>query len=143
MLVTGGPVAAGAPPVAVLMAASLAQDFAVPARWVEPAASDTWDNARRSAALLRGEGIGAAYVVTHAWHMRRALLAFAATGLAVTAAPLPADRMPGAAARDYVPRVASWLRSYAALHVWIGCAWYRWRGRAAAAAAVTAAGAGR
>jgi uncharacterized SAM-binding protein YcdF (DUF218 family) len=127
VLVTGGVVNAGTPPVAELMARSLAQDFGIAARWVEPAAIDTWDNARRSAALLHADGIASAYVVTHAWHMRRALMAFAATGLTVVAAPLPADRAPGLAVGALVPRVASWLRSYFALHEWIGGVWYGWR----------------
>jgi uncharacterized SAM-binding protein YcdF (DUF218 family) len=131
VLVTGGVVNEGTPPVAALMARSLADDFGITARWIEPQARDTWDNAQRSAALLRRDGIASVYVVTHAWHMRRALVAFAATGLTVVAAPLPADRAPNLGASDFVPRVASWLRSYFALHEWIGGAWYGWRLRAA------------
>jgi len=125
VLVTGGPPARGEPPVAALMARSLAEDFAVAPRWVEPQARDTWDNARLSAAVLRRDGIASAYLVTHAWHMRRALLAFAGAGFAVVPAPLPADRVP-ATLDGWVPRVSAWLRGYLALHEWIGCAWYAW-----------------
>lgn len=126
LLVTGGVVDPDGPPVADLMARSLAADFATPPRWIEPHARDTWQNARLSAALLRADGITAAYVVTHAWHMRRALLAFAGTGLVAVPAPLPPDRVawrPGA----FVPRVGAWRLSYFALHEWLGCAWYAWR----------------
>jgi len=125
LLVTGGIVDRDGPPVATLMAASLAADFGTPARWVEPRSRDTWENARDSAAILRAAGIGSAYVVTHAWHMRRALIAFAATGLAVVPAPLPATRVvwrPG----SFIPRAKAWRTSYYALHEWIGCAWYAW-----------------
>ena len=131
VLVTGGVVGEGEPPVAALMARSLAEDFGVTARWIEPASRDTWENARLSAALLRADGIGAAYVVTHAWHMRRALMAFAPTGLAVVAAPTALDRMPTYGSSTFVPRVTSWLHGYFALHEWIGGVWYGWRGHAA------------
>ena len=128
LLVTGGIVDRDGPPVATLMAASLAADFGVPARWVEPRSRDTWENAHDSAAILRAAGIGSAYVVTHAWHMRRALIAFAATDLVVVPAPLPATRVvwrPG----SFIPRAKAWRTSYYALHEWIGCAWYAWARR--------------
>ena len=128
ILVTGGVVGdREGPPVAVLMAASLAADFATPARWVEPRAHDTWQNARLSAAMLRDAGIGAAYVVTDAWHMRRALIAFRAAGFPVTPAPLPPDRLARLRAGAFIPRAGAWRESYFALHEWIGCAWYALR----------------
>ena len=129
VLVTGGVLNDGRAPVAALMARSLQTDFAVPVRWVEPAARDTWENARFSAAILRRAGIGTVYVVTHAWHMRRALIAFAGTGIVAVPAPLTLDRSPRGRPGDFVPRVSSWQRSYFALHEWIGCAWYAWRAR--------------
>ena len=128
ILVTGGVVDdPDGPPVAALMAASLAADFASPARWVEPTAHDTWANARRSAAMLRAAGIGAVYLVTSPWHMRRALIAFAGTGIAVTPAAPPPDRPLRLRASLFVPRVSAWQESYFALHEWIGCAWYALR----------------
>ena len=127
ILVTGGIVDPDGPPVAVVMATSLARDFATPARWVEPASRDTWENARFSAKLLHAAGIDRVYVVTHAWHMRRALIAFAGTGLAVTPAPLAFDRTPRLVPGAFVPRVGAWRESYYALHEWIGYAWYALR----------------
>lgn len=127
VLVTGGIVDPDGPPVAEVMAASLAQDFATQARWIEPRSATTWENARFSAAMLRPAGITRVYVVTHAWHMRRALIAFADTGLAVTPAPLPRDRPPRLRLRAFLPQVGAWRKSYWALHEWIGCAWYEVR----------------
>ena len=133
ILVTGGPINPGEQPVAVLMARSLKDDFGIAARWVEPAARDTWENARLSCGHAAARTASArCYVVTHAWHMRRALIAFVPTGLAVVAAPLPPDPVPRLVPGAFVPRVAAWLRSYFALHEWIGCAWYAWRGHAVA-----------
>jgi uncharacterized SAM-binding protein YcdF (DUF218 family) len=130
VLVTGGVVSQGAPPVAALMARSLTEDFAAPPRWVEPLSKTTWENAALSAAILRREGIGTVLLVTHPWHMRRALIAFRAAGLAALPAPLPSERAPRLAWGTVVPRVSAWERSYFALHEWIGCGWYALRARA-------------
>lgn len=127
VLVTGGVVGADGPPVALLMAQSLAADFGVPAHWVEARARDTWQNAAFSAAILRRDGIGTVYVVTHAWHMRRALIAFRAAGLAAVPVPLLAEHELRLGAGSFAPRMTAWLRSYFALHEWIGCAWYALR----------------
>ena len=129
VLTSGGLVGRHGPPVARLMAQSLAQDFSVPTRWVEDGSASTWANAERSAAILQADGITSVFLVTHAWHMRRALLAFAATGLAVTPAPTPPEAT-GLSWGDFIPRASAWQRSYYALHEWIGCAWYALRRRA-------------
>ena len=124
ILVTGGPVDRGTEPVASVMAQGLREDFAVPVRWVEPNAKDTAENARNAAAILGAEGIHAAYVVTQAWHMRRARIAFAATPLAMTAAPVRTDPAPGFWWSEFIPRPGAWLQSWYALHEWVGGAWY-------------------
>ncbi len=120
ILVTGGTVGRGTETLAGLMAASLSGDFQVPVRWQENAAQDTTQNAALSAAILRGQGIRSIYLVTHAWHMKRALQAFAGTGITVIAAPVRLDRMPRLQFDDFVPRTSAWLDSYYALHEWIG-----------------------
>jgi uncharacterized SAM-binding protein YcdF (DUF218 family) len=124
ILVTGGLAGRTGETIAGAMAKSLAADFNTPARWIEPAATDTWDNAAFSAAILQAQGIHSIYLVTHAWHMRRALIAFARTGIRVTAAPVEIDSMPEGVESDFVPRTKSWLTSYYAFHEWIGCAAY-------------------
>jgi uncharacterized SAM-binding protein YcdF (DUF218 family) len=125
ILVTGGaPQDAPDASLAGMMARSLDADFHVPVRWIEPAAQDTWENAADSAAILKAQGIGSIYLVTHAWHMRRALIAFRHTGIRVTAAPVQIDHAPGGRFSDFVPRTSAWLTSYYALHEWIGCADY-------------------
>jgi uncharacterized SAM-binding protein YcdF (DUF218 family) len=124
VLVTGGVVASGQPPVGLLMGIALLADDGIAARWIEADSSDTWENAQFSAAMLRRDNVTSVYVVTHAWHMRRALQAFAAAGLTAVPAPLPADRVVWRNPSAYIPRVAAWLRSYFALHEWLGVAWY-------------------
>jgi uncharacterized SAM-binding protein YcdF (DUF218 family) len=127
ILVTGGTLRQGWTPVARVMAQSLREDFGVPVRWTEDRSRDTWENARFSAAILKTAGIGSVYVVTHPWHMRRALIAFSQFGIAATPAPTqphaPLEVTPG----DFIPETRSWMDSYFALHEWVGCAYYELR----------------
>ncbi len=75
------------------------QDFLRPLKWIEPDARDTVENAVFSLRLLKAAGIQRIVLVTHAWHMPRALRAFERIGggaVEVVAAPMgyfvPADR---------------------------------------------------
>ena len=124
VLITGGSQRPGEPSIAVIMADSMQRDFQMPVEWLENSSIDTWQNAQFSAAILREHGIKSIYVVTQAWHMRRALIAFSRTDLMATAAPVPLDRMANAPGMAFVPNVGAWLGSFYAVHEWIGCAWY-------------------
>ena len=122
ILVTGGQVGRNDVPLAFLMQRSLTQDFGVPVRWVEPRAADTAQNAANAAAMLRAEGICSTYVVTHGWHLPRALEAFGRQpGPAALPAPVRFRRMPeGRQVSDYVPRVDHLVESWFALREWTG-----------------------
>ena len=104
------------------MRAALQQDFSVPVRWEEPAALNTGDNLRLAAAMLRQVGIGSAYLVTHAWHMRRAQLEAARAGLPVLPAAVPRPRRPDGRLADWLPRADCLAMSWLALHEWGGLA---------------------
>jgi uncharacterized SAM-binding protein YcdF (DUF218 family) len=127
LLVTGGPAAPGESPVAQAMAISLENDFGLSARWLEPLATDTRDNAHFSAAILRVAGIESAYVVTHAWHMPRTLDAFARTGFAVRPAAVAPGRVPDGRASDWIPRPDHLATSWFMLREWAGILVYRLR----------------
>jgi uncharacterized SAM-binding protein YcdF (DUF218 family) len=127
ILVSGGKLRASDPPIAALMADSLEHDFLVPVKWVERESRDTWENAHLSAPMLEQQGIRSVYLVTEAWHMRRAIMAFRGTGITVTAAPTHFDRMPTLVATDFIPGVGAWRASYFAMHEWIGWLWYSLR----------------
>ncbi len=74
------------------------REYQKPLRWIEGESRDTKENAVRSVALLTREGIAEVVVVTHGWHMPRALAMFewasARQGVAlkVTAAPMGLGR---------------------------------------------------
>jgi uncharacterized SAM-binding protein YcdF (DUF218 family) len=127
IMVTGGIVQRDRPAVARIMADSLRDDFQTPAEWVEDKSATTWDNATMSAAILRDRGIVSVYVVSQAWHLKRAIIAFNAAGLTVTAAPSSRDTPSGLLSSDFIPTIAAWHQSYYAIHEWIGCAWYSLR----------------
>jgi uncharacterized SAM-binding protein YcdF (DUF218 family) len=122
LLVTGGPPGPDAPPLAAAMRAALLKDFAVPVRWVEPAARNTGDNLRLAAAMLDQAGIGAAYLVTHAWHMPRAQLEASRAGLPVVPAAVARARRPDGRLTDWLPRADYLAISWLALHEWGGLA---------------------
>jgi uncharacterized SAM-binding protein YcdF (DUF218 family) len=124
ILVTGGIVQQNRPAVGTLMAASLSEDFRVPVTWVEDASVDTWENALLSARILRTEGIRSVYLVTQAWHMRRAVMAFRRAGMIVTAMPTALEPPFDPIVSDFFPHAFAWELSFYALHEWIGCAWY-------------------
>jgi uncharacterized SAM-binding protein YcdF (DUF218 family) len=124
ILVTGGIVQNNRPSVAVLMANSLSEDFQVPVAWIEDASVDTWENALLSAGILKTRGIRSVYLVTQAWHMRRAVMAFRHAGMTVTAMPTALDPPFDPIAADFFPHAFAWEMSFYALHEWVGCAWY-------------------
>jgi uncharacterized SAM-binding protein YcdF (DUF218 family) len=127
ILVTGGTTQPNTAPVGLVMEESLTNDFQIPPRWVEANSVDTWENARFSADVLHAEGITSVYVVTHSWHMRRAILAFQEFGLTATAFPTSLDDPLGPDVSDLIPRASGWQSGYYAIHEWIGYAWYKLR----------------
>jgi uncharacterized SAM-binding protein YcdF (DUF218 family) len=126
VLVTGGLVGLP-PPVGVLMAQSMPADFGVAVRWIEDKSATTWENARFSVPMLHAAGVRRIYLVTHAWHMRRSLLAFQRAGMDAVPVSVRRDPWPLWSLRELTPRVSAWRDSYFALHEWVGLAYYAWR----------------
>lgn len=125
VLITGGSVGHGQPPVADLMAESFTDLFGLPVMWREERAMNTCENAAFSAQILQKAGVESAWVVTHAWHMKRVLLSFERAGYPVRAAPLNAERHEVNSVFDFLPHITAWNRSYYAFHEWLGLLAYR------------------
>jgi len=124
--VSGGRVFGNGSAEALLMRDALSEDFGVEARWVESRSRNTAQNARMTRDLLLADGISAAFLVTHATHMPRAVSAFESVGFAVYPAPTGfesgATRHP--ALFDWLPSMEALEHSYEALHEHLGRLWY-------------------
>jgi uncharacterized SAM-binding protein YcdF (DUF218 family) len=126
VLVTGG-APEGDLPEGRLMRAVLEREFGVPVAWVEDRSSNTRENARYSAGYLRSAGIRRIYLVSHVWHLPRAIREFEREGLTVV--PAGTGYQPTGASRlfDFFPSARALATSYYAFHEWIGLIWYRIR----------------
>jgi uncharacterized SAM-binding protein YcdF (DUF218 family) len=126
ILVTGG-APTGEIAEALLMKDALEQDFRVPVRWIEATSLDTRDNAANSAKILRAAGVQRILLVTHAAHMGRAQVEFAAAGLQVMPAPTAWLGGPGGNEEvlDFVPGPTAAYAGWYAVHEWLGRIAYR------------------
>ena len=88
-VLTSGGLHYGTPPSeAQMMADSLRDDFGVTVRWQEGRSRTTWENAQLSAEMLLPQGVKRVVLVTHAWHMPRAVWSFRKAGFEVVPAPV-------------------------------------------------------
>ncbi len=126
ILVTGGGPAGGSAE-GDIMRASLEQEFDLNVRWVEAASSNTRENARMSSRLLKEAGIERIYLVTHAWHLARAVPEFESMGFKVIPAGTGYSLPEKPGLLDFVPNAKAFYNSWLALHEWIGLLWYRIR----------------
>lgn len=125
--VTGGPGDTAHTPAGDLMKAALEGLFAIPVKWDENRSRTTWENAADTAPLLTADGIKAIVVVTHAWHMRRALWCFERVGLQAVPWPAPRTALRVHEIADFLPRTGALEFSFFALHELIGGIYYRMR----------------
>jgi uncharacterized SAM-binding protein YcdF (DUF218 family) len=102
------------------MVVSLNRDFQVPPHWVDWRSRDTFDNARNSAVMLRADHVNSILLVTSSTHMLRAMREFAATGLAVTAAPVQVLANHEVGLFSFMPSTEGMLRSNRAVYELIG-----------------------
>ncbi|MGH8640707.1 MAG: YdcF family protein [Burkholderiales bacterium] len=124
VIVTGGSPEGSLVGEAQLMKGVLQQDFQVPVQWVEQRSINTLENARLSYRLLKPAGIERVYLVTHAWHMRRARLAFESAGFAVIPAPTRFATRFELTVVDFLPRVEALYDSSRFFHEILGIVWY-------------------
>lgn len=128
LYVTGGAADDGHPAVGRLMADTLRREFGIKVAGIEDQSRTTRENAVLSVPMLRTDGIEHALVVTHAWHMPRAIETFERAGLRFTAAPTILARRLGAEDQhepsDWLFSVHALESSYFALHEYLGRAWY-------------------
>ena len=127
IMTTGGAPQGNAVSEAEQMRQLLRQDFRVPVQWAEPASNNTLENARLSYRLLDAAGIRRIYLVTHAWHMPRAKLAFERAGFSVIPAPAGYSTRYELTVLDFLPSANALLRSSHFFHEAAGLGWYHLR----------------
>ena len=127
LMVTGGMPGGGSQPEGLLMHDILVKEFKVPVKWVEDGALTTWDNARLSAPRLRQAGIERIVLVSHAWHLRRAVPQFEGHGLDVIPAGTQFSDTRIDSFLSLLPSALGLRDSYFALHEWLGILWYKLR----------------
>ena len=125
ILVTGGAPLGNLTSEAELMKRVLEQEFNVPVRWTESASDNTLENANQSWQLLNQSGIKRIYLVTHAWHMARAVPAFQAAGFQVVPAPTAYTTRYQTDLLAFLPNVYALRDSRIFLHELIGILWYQ------------------
>lgn len=100
------------------------REFGRPLKWSEGESRDTHENANKTVALLRGMGVERIVLVTHDFHMRRAVRNFerAAAGqkLEIVPAPLGMSPVSRLTVGDWLPSLQAYALSAIVMHEWLG-----------------------
>ena len=129
VLTSGGdPEQTGSSNEGMLMKASLEKDFQLPVKWVEGRSNNTADEAIECWDILQQDHVQKIYLVTHAWHMPRAVAAFSKAGFDVVPAPMGYTTPRPFTLLDLLPTAGGLSKTYIALHEWIGLLWYKLKG---------------
>ncbi len=107
------------------MKQALEQEFNIPVQWTEEKSDNTLESARYSFRILQKSGIKRIYLVTHAWHMPRAIRVFQAAGFEVLPAPTAYTTRYKNDLMTFIPNADALAGSRIYLHEIIGILWYR------------------
>ena len=118
ILATGGAPEGGLAE-AVVMRKSAEDEFGSQIQWIEAQSMDTSSSARLSASLMKEQGVKRIALVSHAWHLPRAVANFEAVGLEVVPAPMGFSRST-VDAFAFLPSASALAASSRALHEWLG-----------------------
>lgn len=125
ILATGGSPLGGNSSEAAQMKAALEDEFRVPVKWIEEDSRNTRENANKSFAILKKNGINRVALVTHAWHMPRASREFEQAGFKVIPAATAYTTRYGTDVFAFIPTTGALQKSNWFLHEVIGILWYR------------------
>ena len=113
---------------AELIARVLREEFGIDDVLIEDRSRTTRENARNVRRLLEHRELTPVYLVTHAFHMPRAVTSFRNAGVPVIPAPTAFTNLPGRSGNhrilDYLPQATALQTSWLALHEYAGMLWY-------------------
>jgi uncharacterized SAM-binding protein YcdF (DUF218 family) len=124
IVVSGGPMPNGRI-AATPMAAMLRDLYLIDEVWAETRSTNTLENAHETARLLAEKDLERILLVTHSWHLPRALLAFDQTALEVLPAPAIGTTVSPLSPAALIPKAEAMLESYYAFYEIFGLLWYR------------------
>ena len=96
------------------------REFHGQVKWEETSSRDTAENAAFSAAVLKKAGIKRVALVTHGWHLRRAVPLFQRQGIEVLPAPTGFTTSPESIFAQILPSGSALEESSVALREWLG-----------------------
>ena len=100
-----------------------AQEFNLPLRWTESESRDTRENAMRTVALLRALPVKRLIVVTHGWHMQRALRDFrvaSADQIEIVPAPMGLSKSSSLGHLQWLPSSEGYSLTRFVWREWLG-----------------------
>ena len=130
ILLSGGSVNGERQSEAALMKVALETDFGVQTSWLEENSKNTFENAKFSKKILKENSIEKVLLVTHAYHMPRAMWCFEDVGLKPVPAPTVFYKRNTSVAEldDYVPTAGALKQTKMAIHEMMGKLWYKYIG---------------
>ena len=100
------------------------REFGRPLKWTESESRDTRENALKTVPLLQAQGIEQIVLVTHGYHMTRALLNFERANLSgkMRLVPAPVGLPAGGRLRlnDWLPTARGFDENRLVIHEWVG-----------------------
>ena len=124
ILTTGGAPLGSSSSEAAQMKDVLEKEFRVPVKWIEEASGNTRDNAYKSFAMLKKDGVSRIALVTHAWHMPRATREFEQAGFKVIPAATAYTTRYKTDLFAFIPTAGALQKSSFFFHEVIGMIWY-------------------
>ena len=126
IMTSGGSVDGVTTPEGTLMRDTLENEFHAKVSWTELKSKNTYQNAINSAAILRELNIGNIILVTHAYHMYRAVSVFEKAKLSVTPAPTVYFRTQPSSTwiMDWIPSGPASFRNWLLMRELLGRFWY-------------------
>ena len=125
ILVTGGDLFDIGSSGAEQMKSVLENEFHILVEWSENNSRDTRESAYNSFSILRKNKITHIALVTHAWHMPRAIKEFERAGFKVTPASTAYVNKRNKNLFSFIPSVDAFLKSRLFIREAIGILWYR------------------